>query len=205
MNNTKIKKEQFDMAQKKFLQATFSDSQKKAMLAHIYSTDLSNYGASVPNNGAKLSDSEIVKRSHEYKHPVASPFWVFSRQKVLVATIVVIMFLSGTAYASAQSLPGDMLYKIKTDVLEPIALFVRFDEKSKNEYRAFLAQKRIDELMELEKREMSKSDAEKNGTDESVDESTIDVDLEIDLEKNPPIKLPQPIDVQQPIDRKSVV
>lgn len=132
--------EQFDKAQKTFSKKSLSDSQKQVILSNIYSQ------GAIPTQ------------------PVVSPlssYFLFFRQKAFIATAVVVLLISGTSYASAQSLPGDLLYVMKVNVLEPIGLALRFSEEAKNEYRISLLKKRVDELEELKQMgEISESSKE---------------------------------------------
>ena len=137
----KITREQFNKAQKTFSKKSLSDIQKHIILSNIY------------------SESEVA-----ITRPVvssSSSYFVFFRQKVFVAVAVVILLVSGTSYASAKSLPGDLLYGMKVNVIEPIGLALRFNEKSKNEYKISLLQKRVEELEKLKERGNINEDSQK--------------------------------------------
>jgi hypothetical protein len=105
-----------------------SETEKRSMLAHIY------------QNGGATSGT------------VRSPFafsMFFNRQQYLAAAAIVLLLTGGTAYASAGSLPGDPLYALKVEIVEPLALALHFDEKSKNEYRIAILQERVLEIQTL--------------------------------------------------------
>jgi len=106
-----------------------TESEKASMLSSIYQTEI------------------ISKPS-----PTASPFIfssLFMRDRVMVAMASFVLIVTGGGYAAAGSLPGDPLYGIKVNVLEPLALGLTFDEVEKNEYRIELLQRRVAELQEL--------------------------------------------------------
>jgi len=136
----KISKEQFNTAQKTLSKKGLSYSQKNTMLSSIYA-----------------QNSEIEKG------PVVSPlssYFMFFQTKSFAVLTMILLVVSGTSYASAQSLPGDLLYSVKINALEPIVLVLQKDSKSKDEYRIILLQKRIDELEKLVKRNGIKKESE---------------------------------------------
>ncbi len=67
----------------------------------------------------------------------------------IVAPLVVILFVGGTAYASANSLPGDTLYPVKRGV-ENVRLFVAPTQDDKLQLQEEFAQKRLDEVAAVE-------------------------------------------------------
>ena len=154
----KITKEQFNKAQKTFSKKSLSGTQKHAMLSSIYSEK-------------NVSERSVIS-------PLSS-YFIFFRQKAFVAAVVVVLLLSGTSYVSAHSLPGDLLYPIKTNIIESIGLALRFNEEAKNEYRIYLLKKRVDELEELKQRgeisEDSRQDSSKatNKTAKNLEGSAI--------------------------------
>ncbi len=151
----KITQEQFNKAQKTFSKKSLSDTQKHTMLSNIYTE----------------SKVTITK-------PVVSPlssYFIFFRQKAFVAVAVMVLLVSGTSYASAQSLPGDLLYGIKVNVIEPIGLAIRFSEESKNEYKISLLQKRIEELEELKQGGKLNEDSQK-ASSEATDKNVRDLE-----------------------------
>lgn len=128
----KITQEQFNKAQKTFSKKSLSDTQKQSMLSKIYFT------------------SEVATTSHlpGLFHSRLGGF----RAKALATGAIIALLVSGTSYASAMSLPGDLLYGMKVNVLEPIGLTLRLSEESKNEYRILLLEKRVEELERLRQR-----------------------------------------------------
>ena len=128
----KITQEQFNSAQKTFSQKSLSSSQKNIMLSNIYGGDI------------KVNQKVVIS-------PFSS-YFVFFRQKVFAFVIVFAFLLSTTIYASAESLPGDLLYGMKINALEPIGLALQTSIESKNDYKISLIQKRINELEKLDER-----------------------------------------------------
>lgn len=153
----KITKKQFEKAQETFLEKSLSTGEKASMLSTIYS---------------------------EVGAPVTSPLsgWsiLFSR-RVAMAFLVVVFVFSGGAYASAYSLPGDLLYPIKVGVLEPIALAARITDEAKEQYRTKLIERRAQELEILYER--GALTEEKKAISERATEKYLSgaVDIEIDI------------------------
>jgi len=137
----KITKKQFDTAQKKLSKKSLSGAQKQNMLAHIYA------------NTQSPVDQPVVS-------PLSS-YFLFFRQRAFVAVATLVLIFSGTSYASAQSLPGDLLYGLKVDVLEPIGLALQLSEEAKSNYKVSLLKKRIAELEELKERGAANEESQK--------------------------------------------
>ena len=66
----------------------------------------------------------------------------------VLAPLVILLFISGTAYASADSLPGDPLYPIKLKI-ESARVLVTPNETTRLELQEDYAQRRIDELEKI--------------------------------------------------------
>lgn len=109
--------------------------------------------------GVRLSDAEKnTMLSNIYREAVApstaipSPFSLatfFQSHRYASAFAAVVLLMGGTAHASFESLPGDPLYGIKINVIEPVALAVRLEETAKNEYRVAVLQERVEEIQKL--------------------------------------------------------
>ena len=69
-----------------------------------------------------------------------------------VVPLVIVVFLVGgsVTVASADTLPGDFLYAVKTEILEPIQGFAHVKTEEKITYKQSLAEKRLQEMVELE-------------------------------------------------------
>ena len=125
----KINEKEFNKSAELLKGVRLTEAEKSAMLSNIYQTEI----APEPS-------------------PVASPFIfssMFMRDRVMVALASFVLILTGGGYAAAGSLPGDPLYGIKVNVLEPLALGLTFDESAKDEYKIELLQRRVAELQEL--------------------------------------------------------
>lgn len=89
------------------------------------------------------------------KSATKSPFVfssVFTSQR-LVATFAMFMFaVVSTGYAAAGSLPGEFLYGLKVNVLEPAVLKMTFDEEKRQGYQVHLLHTRVSEMRELQRR-----------------------------------------------------
>jgi len=125
----KINEEEFNKSAKLLKGVRLTEAEKSAMLSNIYQTEI----APEPSG-------------------VVSPFIfssLFMRERVMIALASFVLILTGGGYAAAGSLPGDPLYGIKVNVLEPLALGLTFDESAKNEYKIELLQRRVAELQTL--------------------------------------------------------
>lgn len=111
------------------MSATLSDESKRTMLTRIYDAT---------------------------PEPTAIPSaWSFSfvtvHRYTVSALMLLILITSSATYVAASSLPGDPLYALKINVIEPITLAAHWDEVSRNDYKVSLLQKRILELEELKR------------------------------------------------------
>lgn len=107
-----------------------SEADKSAMLKNIY---------------REAGTSPITKA-------VPSPFSFtafFQNHRYASSFVVMVFLMAGVAEASALSLPGDPLYGIKINVVEPVALALQLSETSKNEYRVAVLQERVEEIQKL--------------------------------------------------------
>lgn len=86
---------------------------------------------------------KITSPYHHYFH--------YSYKMAFVSLVLVLSISLGTAYASQSSLPGDMLYQVKTDITEPIIKLTKKTKKDKESFDLYLADKRIKEIEELVK------------------------------------------------------
>lgn len=90
-------------------------------------------------------------------NPIVSPYAnIFGFAKAMAFVFVgVILGTTGIASASLQSLPGDILYPIKTSVVEPITgTVVATSLEQKVSYEEKLIYKRLAEIEELKEKEM---------------------------------------------------
>ncbi len=104
--------ELFEKSQKTFSRESLSNTQKETMLSAIYEAD-----------GSTVTPTEIPLAGPTTDGPIVSPFsrrQVLFRRRSLSFALLALVALTGTTYASATSLPGDFLYKVKTTVIEPI-------------------------------------------------------------------------------------
>jgi hypothetical protein len=122
-----IDQKQFNQARDNLAEQSLSDTKKQAILSDIY-----EHGSAPAQSGWILS-----------------PFvQLFSARRVLAGALAVVLLLSGTTYA-AGSLPGDTLYGMKVNVLEPAALAFQFGQQEETEYRLALLKERVEELKTL--------------------------------------------------------
>ncbi len=67
----------------------------------------------------------------------------------ILAPLVILLFISGTTYVSADAQPGDSLYPLKL-TMEDVRVFVAPSEQAKLKLQERFAQKRLDELDKAE-------------------------------------------------------
>jgi len=123
-----INKKQFDRARDNLAEQSLSDEKKQAILSDIYEQ------SSAPAKGGWILS------------PLAR---LISARRVLAGALVVMLLLSGTTFAVAGSLPGDTLYGVKVNVLEPVGLALQLGQQEKAEYRLTLLRERVEELKTL--------------------------------------------------------
>ncbi|MFA5652078.1 MAG: DUF5667 domain-containing protein [Candidatus Paceibacterota bacterium] len=88
-------------------------------------------------------------------HSLFSFFNISLNRKLayVLTSIMITITLGGSAvYASEQSLPGDLLYPIKTKIAEPIKMAMATTPKEKAKVEIELADKRLSEAETLDKR-----------------------------------------------------
>lgn len=92
--------------------------------------------------------------------PVSSPFSIFSLLNnplnrkfayVLASMIIAVLAGGSLAYASENSLPGDLLYPIKTKIVEPIKLAIATTPEAKAKVETEIADNRLQEAETLDK------------------------------------------------------
>lgn len=119
----KITESQLNEAKNTLLKRSLSADAKSEMLKNIY------------NSTEPVTQSGIISPWSKY--------FMFFQQKSFVMAAALILMLTSTTYASAVSLPGDFLYPVKTDFIEPLVLTFKITPESKAKYQEKLAQKRI--------------------------------------------------------------
>lgn len=125
----KLTEKEFEKIAKNLKEVSLSREQKESMLKNIY----------------LRTPSELA--------PTPSPFaftFFYSHQRMVGVLAIFVFAFTGTTYAAANSLPGQFLYGVKVDVIEPLKLSLTIGEEAKNEYKIHLLQKRVAEIEELQ-------------------------------------------------------
>jgi hypothetical protein len=104
-------------------------------------------------------------------------FWTKTRNAVLnnyaLIPLAVILFITSTTYASANSLPGDNLYPIKRQI-EQVRLLITPTKEAKLNLEVNFAEKRLQELEQIKANEKTsevKSKDEKTTSDDKTPET----------------------------------
>ncbi|NNM83617.1 hypothetical protein HKL94_00120 [Candidatus Parcubacteria bacterium] len=106
-----------------------------------------------------------VLREHIASNPIKNPAPRFTAYQVMIGTVlayarrpafafaaavlILAVFGGATAYAAEGSLPGDPLYAVKVDVMEPLQTALTFSTAGKIAWQQTLAERRLDEAMML--------------------------------------------------------
>ncbi len=104
--------------------------------------------------------------------PIKTPYFIHMismiSQSRYSATLVALFFVfsGGVGYASNNSLPGDTLYPVKTEMTEKVEGFLVLGEKSKAKHEVKLAERRLEEATVL------------------VRSGKLEVEVQVELEKN---------------------
>jgi hypothetical protein len=102
------------------------------------------------SNSIQKEDAKI-----KFNYPVPSPFFRFSfifesrYVKVGVMAVFILFLSSATTFASLDTLPGDLLYGIKTSVVEKIPSLFYISPESRAKDNSKKIEKRIDEFEKL--------------------------------------------------------
>ncbi len=109
-----------------------------------------------------------------FAKPTPSPFSFefFVRRHSVFAAAVLVFFLSGTTSVFAdKSLPGDVLYPVKTSVNEKVLGWFATSQESRAEWQLSLADRRLQEMQELSKSEKITSDV-RDALEEKIESYT---------------------------------
>lgn len=135
---------------KKLKEITLSDSEKRSLFERI-STSIKK----------ESSDTKL-------KYSTPSPFFRFSfllesrYVKVGILAGLILSLTSATAFASLDTLPGDLLYGVKTNVVEKIPAVFHRSAESKAKDNSRKIERRVDEFEKLaEKGRLNKKNTKK--------------------------------------------
>ncbi len=151
---------------KKLKNMKLSDQEKKDLFNRILNTI--------------KKDDENVK----INYPISSPFFRFSfllknkQSFVLVFSVFVVFLITTTVFASLDALPGDLLYAIKTNVVEKIPDFVYKSPAKRAENNINKIEKRITEFEKLaEKGRLTEENTKK--IEENINNNLSDFDQNV--------------------------
>lgn len=92
--------------------------------------------------------------NRETQTPTVSAWSSLLFRSYVIVPFIIVVFVGGTTYVSAKSIPGDILYPVKRKV-EDVHIFITPTESKKSELKAEYAKKRLEEYNELKKKDPS--------------------------------------------------
>ncbi len=128
---------------------------EEALLLNLNSTEKAALHASLMRAMQKDAATEDASASRM----IPSPFYFAPRFAMSFAAFLLIVVTGGTAYAAKGSLPGDLLYTVKTGVSEPIEGALSFSVESKIKFHSEVAQTRLEEAEVLASQNRLDADA----------------------------------------------
>lgn len=156
---------------KKLKELKLSDTEKKDLFNRI--------SASIRESGGDV----------KFNYPIPSPFFRFTyifESRFVKAGLMAMFILSlsgATAFASLNTLPGDLLYGVKTKVVEKIPSLLAVSPESKAKYNTKKIEKRVEEFEKLaEKGRLTKEHTEK--LEKDINKNLGDFDKNIKEIKN---------------------
>lgn len=168
-----------------YSQKQFDRSLEALRQAVLSSTEIDQIRNAVGNEEDTMVE-EAVKS-------VVHPGWVqtWGRRLTWAGLAGSVMF-GGVAFASTDSLPGDMLYPVKTQIVEPLGRVVRLSDQSRFDYEVSLLQERMEEIETLQligewdgdqsqqAQEMFSDQLERTQETETGDEESADLAIALD-------------------------
>ncbi len=101
------------------------------------------------SSGEKFDMFENI-RNYSNNNPVRSRYSVFMKHSIAYASMFALLIgTSATSYAAERSLPGDILYPVKTNINEEVAKTLSVTKKQKAKTNVKLVEKRMSELTEM--------------------------------------------------------
>lgn len=141
---------------------------KKDKLAHLYRQFSAGNTAPLSQSSKERIKGQVLQSirtvpAHTVKRAHSMHAWSFWLVRFTTAAVLVLAVLSGTAYASGSSLPGDALYTVKRAV-EDARLSLASTPESKAKLQVLFTEERIRELDTIE----TKTPTEKKATKKTV-------------------------------------
>lgn len=124
-----LDEKKFNKARKSFSKKSLSNKEKNIVLSEIYK-----------KTG---TEAEAFGLGHFLG-------LFLNRKAIALAALILIFIGSGTAYGAVHSLPGDRLYGLKVNFIEPVGTALKFGGEARADYQMSLIEKRLDEIERLE-------------------------------------------------------
>lgn len=104
-----------------------------------------------------------LKSYAEYHQPVAATapkkMWSYFNPKMFAGVAASLVLFVSTGIAAQQSLPGEALYGVKVEVMEPFTELSKTTEQEKLEYNITKLQRRLAEVKQLEEEGSTESES----------------------------------------------
>lgn len=122
----------------------------------------------------------VIRSPYQKLIGIISPYTIVFRRPALTLSVVLLVVVGGsvTAFAAVGSLPGDTLYPIKVDVIEPVRGFMAASPRAKAVWHASVIETRLNEVEELAKKdELTHESVEKSRErfDRSIQEAQLKI------------------------------
>ena len=102
---------------------------------------------------SKLSSLPIPSPAKIIKSPylAKSHFWTLGKA-LIAACLIAVLGGGGLSYAAENSLPGDLLYPVKTNINEEIVSAIQFKQEAKIAWQEKMVERRLKELEDLKQK-----------------------------------------------------
>lgn len=101
------------------------------------------------NEGVRVGDENRSSKQVPQRTSFIASLFNVRLSSMTAALLIALMIGGGTSYAAESSLPGDLLYGVKTEINENVQSAFAFSAKAEAELQARLAEERLREAEEL--------------------------------------------------------
>ncbi len=141
----------------------------------------------IPENRKEYIKSKVL--DHVRNNPPIHVARESLFKKVTLIGVGIAVLFGGTAFAAEQSLPGDMLYPVKTRIVEPLIKTTKFSAEAKAAYETRLREKRAEEKQELAEKENTNKEETVRKEEDIETSTTTETTKEKDITNNSEIEI----------------